>query len=67
MCHFIAIREFKMQLLSGHAQIVAKSLIFRPKWPWTLMNGLEKQEALSSMLRQALYAILETSVDSNWS
>ena len=41
--HFIAICEFKLELLSWNAQFGSNSTIFRAVWPWNLTCGLEKQ------------------------
>ena len=41
--HFIAIGEFKLELLSGNAQFGSNYMIFRAVWPWNLMYDLEKQ------------------------
>ena len=41
--HFIAIGEFKLELLSGNAQFESNSMIFRAVWPWNLTYDLEKQ------------------------
>ena len=41
--HFIAICEFKLELLSGNAQFGSNSAIFRAVWPWNLTDDLEKQ------------------------
>ena len=41
--HFIAIGEFKLELLSGNAQFGSNSKIFRAVWPWNLTDDLEKQ------------------------
>ena len=41
--HFIAIGEFKLELLSGNAQFGSNSMIFRAMWPWNLTYDLEKQ------------------------
>ena len=41
--HFKAIDEFKLEFLSRNAQFRSKSTIFRPVWPWNLMDDLEKQ------------------------
>ena len=41
--HFIAIGEFKLELLSGNAQFGSNSMIFRAVWPWNLTYDLEKQ------------------------
>ena len=41
--HFIAIGEFKLELLSGNAQFGSNSMIFRVVWPWNLTYDLEKQ------------------------
>ena len=41
--HFIAIGEFKLELLSGNAQFGWNSTIFRAVWPWNLMYDIEKQ------------------------
>ena len=43
VCHFIAIREFKLDLSSGNVLVGAKSSIFRPVWPWNLMKNKTKQ------------------------
>ena len=40
--HFIAISEFKLELLSGNAQFGSNSTIFRVVWPWNLTYDLEK-------------------------
>ena len=41
--YFIAISEFKLELLSGNAQFGSNSTIFRAVWPWNLTDDLEKQ------------------------
>ena len=41
--HFIAIVEFKLELLSGNAQFGSNSTNFRAVWPWNLTYDLEKQ------------------------
>ena len=41
--HFIAIGEFKLELLSGNAQFGSNSKIFRAVWPRNLTDDLEKQ------------------------
>ena len=41
MHHFIAIREFKMELQSGNAKFGSKSAIFCPVWPWPLTSDLD--------------------------
>ena len=41
--HFIAIGEFKLELLSGNAQFGSNSTILRAVWPWNLADDLEKQ------------------------
>ena len=41
--HFIAIGEFKLELLSGNAQFESNSTIFRAVWPWNLTYDLVKQ------------------------
>ena len=41
--HFIAIGEFKLELLSGNAQFGSNSTIFRAVWPWNFTYDLEKQ------------------------
>ena len=41
--HFIAISEFKLELLSGNAQFGSNSTICRAVWPWNLTYDLEKQ------------------------
>ena len=41
--HFIAIGEFKLELLSGNAQFGSNSTIFRAVWPLNLTYDLEKQ------------------------
>ena len=38
--HFIAIGEFKLELLSGNAQFGSNSTIFRAVWPWNLTDDL---------------------------
>ena len=40
--HFIAIREFKLELRSGNVQFGSKAAIFCPVWPWNLADDLEK-------------------------
>ena len=40
--HFKSIREFKLELQSGNAQLGSKLMIFCPVWPWNLMDDLEK-------------------------
>ena len=39
---FVALREFKLELSSGNAQIGAKSPNFSPMWPSNLMDDLTK-------------------------
>ena len=39
--HFIAIGEFKLELLSGNAQFGSNLTIFRAAWPWNLTYDLE--------------------------
>ena len=39
----VAIRGFKLKIQSRNAQFRSKSSIFRPMWPWNLMDDLEKQ------------------------
>ena len=41
--HFIAICEFKLELLSGIAQFGSNLTILRAVWPWNLTDDLEKQ------------------------
>ena len=41
--HFIAIGEFKLELLSGNAQFGSNSTIFLAVWPCNLTYDLEKQ------------------------
>ena len=41
--------------------------IFLTVWPWNLMDDLEKQKGISSILCQALCIISNPSVYSNWS
>ena len=41
--HFIAIGEFKLELLSGNAPFGSNLTIFRAVWPWNLTYDLEKQ------------------------
>ena len=41
--HFIAIGEFKLELLSGNAHFGSNSTIFRAVWPCNLTYDLEKQ------------------------
>ena len=55
--HFVAIGEFKLELLSGNAQFGSNSTIFRAMWPWNLTYDLEKQYGTSTMLLQALCII----------
>ena len=52
--HFIAIGEFKLELLSGNAQFGSNSTILRAVWPWNLTYDLEKQLGTCTMLLQAL-------------
>ena len=40
--HFIAIGDFKLELLSGNAQFGSNLTIFRAVWPWNLTNDLEQ-------------------------
>ena len=40
--HFIAIGEFKLELLSGNAQFGSNSTNFRAKWPWNLTYDFEQ-------------------------
>ena len=35
-----------------------KSSIFQPVWPWNLMDDIEKEKGISSMLLEALCIIL---------
>ena len=65
--HLKSLGEFKPELLSGNAQFGSKSMIFCPVWPWNLMDDLEKQQSISSMLHEALCIISKPSVNSNWS
>ena len=44
-----------------------KSSIFRPMWPWNLMDDPEKQKRTSSILCQALCIISKQLLNSNWS
>ena len=57
VCHIIAIHKFILEFSSRNAQIAAKSLIFRPMWPWNLTDDLEKQQGTSTMPLQALCVI----------
>ena len=41
--HFVAIREFKLELQSGNTQFGSKSTIFLAVWPWNMTDDLEKQ------------------------
>ena len=41
--HFVAIGEFKLELLSGNAWVGSKSTIFLAVWPCRLTDDLEKQ------------------------
>ena len=41
--HFIAIREFKLELQSGNVQFGAKSLFFWAVWPRKFEDDIEKQ------------------------
>ena len=52
---------------SNLAQILSKSVIFCPMWPWNLMDDLGKQKGTFSILHQALCIISNPSVNSNWS
>ena len=40
--HFVAIGEFKLELLYGNAQSGSSSTIFSAVWPWNLKDDLEK-------------------------
>ena len=40
--HFKTIAEFKLEIPSINAKFGSKSSIFRPVWPWNLMDDLEK-------------------------
>ena len=55
--HFIAIGEFKLELLSGNAKFGSNSTIFRAVWPRNSTYDLEKQKGTSTMLLQALCII----------
>ena len=55
--HFVAIGEFKLELQSGNAQSGSNFMLFRAVWPWNLKDDLQKQQATSSMLLQALCSI----------
>ena len=44
-----------------------KSSIFRPVWPWNLMDDLKKKKGTSSTLCETLCIISKSSVNSNWS
>ena len=55
--HFIAIGELKLELQSGNAQSGSNSMLFRALWPWNLTDDLQKQEATSSIVLQALCSI----------
>ena len=67
MHHFVAIGELKLELQSWNAQFGSKSTIFRAVWPWNLMDDLEKQQGTSPKHHQALWIILSSYVNSNWS
>ena len=67
LAFFRAICEFKLELLTDHAQFGSKLSIIYPVWPWNLTNDLEKQYDISSVPLQALCIISQPSVDSNWS
>ena len=41
--HSTAVSEFKLELQSGNAQIVSKSALFCPVWPWYLTIDIKKQ------------------------
>ena len=41
--HFVAIRDFKLELQSGNAQFGSNSTIFRAAWPSNLTDDLQKQ------------------------
>ena len=43
MHHFVAIRDFKLEIQSGTAQFGLKSIIFRTVWPCNLTYDLEKK------------------------
>ena len=49
--------EFKLELQSGNAQFGSKLAIFGPVWPWNVLDNLEKQYGISSMLLQAVCII----------
>ena len=55
--HFIAIREFKLELQFGNAQFESKSTIFLAMWPRNLTDDLDKRFGACSMLLQALCII----------
>ena len=48
--HFKAISEFKLELLSGNAQLGSKLAIYCHMWPSNLTDDLIKQTGTSSML-----------------
>ena len=43
--HFVAIGEFKLELLSGNAQFGSNSTIFRAMWPWNWHMTLKNNRA----------------------
>ena len=45
MHRFVAISEFKQELLSGNIQLESKSTIFWAVWPWNSTDDLEKPKA----------------------
>ena len=51
---------------SNLSQILFKSSIFWPVWPWNMMHDLEKQWGTSSVQHQALCVISKPSVNSYW-
>ena len=65
--HIKSFGEFKLKLQSGNAQFGSKSAICCPVWPWNLMDDLEKQKGISSILHQALCIIFKPWMNSNWS
>ena len=63
MYHFLVISEFKFELQSGNAQNRSTLAIFCLLWPWNFTYDLPKQWGISPMSLQALYIILQPSVN----
>ena len=65
--HFIPFGEFKFEKQSGNAQFGSNATIFTAVRTWNLMDDLEKQWGISSMLLQAVCSISYPLMNSNWS